>query len=383
MNLNCTKRCWILSLMLVLAGLMTRGLLAAEGLSDTDKGKLAQARKAAAQFLETTQAADGSWTTPNSPGITGLVVTSLLRSGIPADHPAVAKGLKFLEAHKQSDGGIYHPKSNHRNYETCIAILAFTEANKDGHYAEVINGAGKYLRDQQWDESEDKAKDDPYYGGAGYGSKSRPDLSNTQFLLEALKASGAGADDPAIQKALVFVSRCQNLETEHNRTPFAAKVNDGGFYYTPAAGGASMAEALPNGGLRSYASMTYAGLKSMLYCGLDADDPRLKAAVTWIQKHYTVKENPGLGMQGMYYYHHTFAKALHALGQADFKDAGGEAHNWRAELLSQLLGQQKDNGSWVNKEARWQEGDPNLATAYALLSLSYCDQPFETKPAKK
>ena len=369
--------------MLVLAGLMTRGLLAAEGLSDTDKGKLAQARKAAAQFLETTQAADGSWTTPNSPGITGLVVTSLLRSGIPADHPAVAKGLKFLEAHKQSDGGIYHPKSNHRNYETCIAILAFTEANKDGHYAEVINGAGKYLRDQQWDESEDKAKDDPYYGGAGYGSKSRPDLSNTQFLLEALKASGAGADDPAIQKALVFVSRCQNLETEHNRTPFAAKVNDGGFYYTPAAGGASMAEALPNGGLRSYASMTYAGLKSMLYCGLDADDPRLKAAVTWIQKHYTVKENPGLGMQGMYYYHHTFAKALHALGQADFKDAGGEAHNWRAELLSQLLGQQKDNGSWVNKEARWQEGDPNLATAYALLSLSYCDQPFETKPAKK
>ena len=36
-----------------------------------------------------------------------------------------------------------------------------------------------------------------------------------------------------MQRALVFVSRCQNLETEHNTTPFAAKNPDGGFYYTP------------------------------------------------------------------------------------------------------------------------------------------------------
>ena len=35
-----------------------------------------------------------------------------------------------------------------------------------------------------------------------------------------------------MKKALVFVSRCQNLETEHNTTPFAAKIPDGGFYYT-------------------------------------------------------------------------------------------------------------------------------------------------------
>ena len=348
-------------------------------------GQLKTVRAKAISFLRTTQKEDGSWTTANAPGITGLIVTSLLRSGVPADDPVTAASLKYLSGFVQPDGGIYFSKSNHRNYETCIAVLAFSEANQDGKYKSVIAAADKYLRQQQWDEEELKSKDDPAYGGAGYGSKSRPDLSNTQFLLEALKAAGAKSDDPAFQKALVFVSRTQNLESEFNTTPFAAKVNDGGFYYTPAAGGASMApgEPLPNGGLRSYASMTYAGLKSMIYCGVGPEDPRVRAAVSWIQKHYTVTENPGLGQQGAYYYYHTFAKALHALGQREFIDAAGKQHNWRGELTAHLADVQQDNGSWVNSAPRWLEGDPNLATGYALLALSYCDRPLEAAPAKK
>ena len=39
---------------------------------------------------------------------------------------------------------------------------------------------------------------------------------------------------PALQKALIFISRSQNLESDKNDTAFAAKINDGGFYYTPA-----------------------------------------------------------------------------------------------------------------------------------------------------
>ncbi len=341
--------------------------------------KLKAARAKAVSFLKTTQKEDGSWTTANAPGISGLIVTGLLRSGVPADDPVAAAGLKYLAGFVQPDGGIYYIKSNHRNYETCIAVLAFTEANKDGKYKSLLAAADKYLRQQQWDEEEGKSKDDPYYGGAGYGSTSRPDMSNTQFLLEALKAAGAKSDDPAFQKALVFVSRTQNLESEHNTTPFAAKVNDGGFYYTPAAGGATRAEgeALPNGGLRSYASMTYAGLKSMIYCGVGPDDPRVKAAVSWLKKHYSVTENPGAGQNGLYYYYQTFAKSLHAVGQAEFTDESGKKHDWRSELAAQLAQAQQENGSWVNATARWNEGDPNLATAYALLALSYCDKPLK------
>ncbi len=61
--------------------------------------------------------------------------------------------------------------------------------------------------------------------------------------------------------------------------------------------------------------MTYAGLKSMIYAGLTPDDPRVKAACDYIKNHYTLDENPGLGQQGLYYYYHTFAKAMALLGR--------------------------------------------------------------------
>lgn len=323
-------------------------------------------------FLKNSQLEDGLWTTETVPGISALVTTALLESGVPASDPVVAKALKRLEGYVQKDGGIYYEKSNHRNYETCISIMAFHAANKDGRYNSTIKNAEKFLRGLQWDEGEGIESSDTAYGGAGYGGHSRPDLSNTQFLIEALKKAGAKADDPAIQKALVFVSRTQNLESEYNTTPFASKIDDGGFYYTPAAGGTSQAGTTPDGGLRSYGSMTYAGLKSMIYAGVNEDDKRVKAANEWIRRHYTLKENPGMELMGLFYYFHTFAKALDAMKVDQFKDAEGTQHNWRAELIEQLASLQQENGSWSNKQKRWYESDPNLATAYALLALSYC-----------
>ena len=334
---------------------------------------LKDVRAKAVQFLKLTQSADGTWTTANVPGITALCVTSLLQSGVPADDPAVARALKFLTGLVRDNGGIYHPQTQHRNYETSISVLALSAANSDGKYDTIIRNAEKFLRGLQWDEDEEQKPEDPGYGGAGYGSHQRPDLSNTQFLLEALKSAGVKADDPAMQKALTFVSRCQNLETEHNNTPFAAKIDDGGFYYTPAAGGTSQAGVDANGGLRSYASMTYAGLKSMIYAGVKKDDPRVKAALTWITKHYSLKDNPGMGKQGLYYYYHTFAKTLSVLDIDELKDSSGTSHDWRKELVATLAQQQQPNGSWINEADRWYEGDPNLVTAYALLALSHCE----------
>jgi squalene-hopene/tetraprenyl-beta-curcumene cyclase len=168
------------------------------------------------------------------------------------------------------------------------------------------------------------------------------------------------------------VSRCQNLESQHNTTEFAAKVNDGGFYYTPAAGGTSQAGPTPNGGLRSYASMTYAGLKSMIHAGLTPDDPRVAAATNWIRQFYTLDENPGMGQQGLFYYYQTFAKALDVAGYDTFEDDKGVVHDWRTELAAHLASLQQENGSWVNDTDRWYEGNPSLVTAYALLALNHC-----------
>jgi squalene-hopene/tetraprenyl-beta-curcumene cyclase len=285
-----------------------------------------------------------------------------------------------LERFIQADGGIYRPDTLYRNYETCLGILCFSEANRDGRYDEVLKRAERFVKGLQWDEGEDHGPSSENYGGAGYGKHERPDMSNTQFLLDALKALGRGPDDPAVQRALVFVSRCQNLETEHNTTKFSSKNPDGGFYYTCAAGGGSQAGETPNGGLRSYASMTYAGLKSMIYAGVGPDDPRVKAAFEWIQKFYDIETNPGLGNDGLYYYYHTFAKALDAMGADVIQSADGKGHNWRMELLAELVSRQGPDGSWVNQSARWLEGEPTLVTGYALLALSYCRPKIQTDP---
>ena len=327
----------------------------------------------AAAFLRSTgQAADGSYSAYAGPGVTAVVTTGLLRNGISPRDPLVAKSLEYLKGFVQTNGGIYQTGTLYGNYETCLAIMCFTEANADGRYDDLLANAEKYIRKIQWNEDEGHDITSNSFGGAGYGKHERPDLSNTNFLIDALKARGVGGEDEAMQRALVFVSRCQNLETEHNTTAFAAKNPDGGFYYTPAAGGSSQAGETPDGGLRSYGSMTYAGLKSMIYAGVGPDDPRVKAAFKWISKNYGLDQNPGMGNAGLFYYYHTFAKALDAMEIDQIEDDRGTDHDWRAELLAELSRRQQKDGSWLNENSRWLEGDPSLVTGYALLALSYC-----------
>jgi squalene-hopene/tetraprenyl-beta-curcumene cyclase len=303
------------------------------------------------------------------PGITALVVAALLRSKqvTPAD-PAIAKGLAYLESSLDPAGGL---KSRVGVYATSVALMAFQEANRGGNkYDAVIKSCQDYLRDAQFDDGEGKAPSDPQYGGLGYskGGRSRPDLSNTSFMIEALHDSGVPADDPALQKALVFVSRCQNLDSEFNDQPWAKKVNDGGFIYTsgPAAPPPGQAgrgregeaartreedakarEAL-DGGIPSTAGMTYSGLKSMLYAGLTEDDPRVKAALGYIAKNYTLDQNPGGGDRGLYYYYMMFARALSALDKPTITDVEGKSHDWKADLVAALAKRQEASGGWAN-----------------------------------
>ena len=122
--------------------------------------------------------------------------------------------------------------------------------------------------------------------------------------------------------------------------------------------------------------MTYAGIKSMIYCGVGKDDPRIKKALEWIEKNYTVDANPGmpkdLAHRGLYYYYHTMAKTLDVMGMDEFTDAAGKKHDWRADLVAALAKRQKTDGSWINETDRWMEGDPNLVTGYCLMTLGHC-----------
>jgi squalene-hopene/tetraprenyl-beta-curcumene cyclase len=197
------------------------------------------------------------------------------------------------------------------------------------------------------------------------------------LALEALRFSrrgeGRDADGFNWEAAIDFIQRCQNLPA-HNRESWASDDADnrGGFVYFP--GNSKAGETnLPNGrvALRSYGSMTYAGLLSFLHAEVKRDDPRVVAAQDWLQRHFTIEENPGMGAEGRFYYFHTMAKALAALGVRELALADGRIVDWRSALAKKLFDLQARDGSWCNEgSGRWMEKDPVLVTSYAVLALS-------------
>ncbi len=336
-------------------------------------------------FLKNAQADSGAWC--DDPAITGLVVTAMLGSGEPeytTDSSAVRKGLDYIRSFARENGGIYD--RFYANYTTSICAMALVEAGLPED-RDILRGARRYLLGAQAEESEDIAKSDPAYGGWGYEldhsgeGMRRPDMSNTQFAIEAIRAlqqvaeedvaAGGTGEGPrtetelAYDRAIQFLERCQNLESVNDQ-PWAG--NDGGSVYRP---GESKAGETPEGGLRSYASMTYAGLKSMVYARLDKADRRVQAAYNWACRHWSVTENPGMGQQGLYYYYLTMARALNAYGTESVVQPDGTAHDWREELVKQLLRVQRADGSWFNENGRWMEQIPELTTAYGILAIAH------------
>src|SRR5262249_11993043 len=286
----------------------------------------------AGDFLKSRPTADGAWAPQIAgPSVTAPVLAGLVKNGVSSNDPTVARGLKYLEQNIQKDGGVY--SKGLANYTTSVAIMAFQEANKDGRYDGVIKNAAKFLKGIQFDEHNSDEKDKKF-GGFSYDGKKAPDMSNSAFAIEALLAAGLSKDDPAVQKALKFMGRCQNLKGEFNDQPFAKKVGAddvGGFVYVPDLEDKRHVTAA--GGLRSLGGMTYGGLKSFLYAGVSKEDPRVKAAVNWVRRHYTVDENPGMGQAGLYYYYPTFGKTQAARGGNRFAPPPGHKPRWRRDLF--------------------------------------------------
>ncbi len=357
------------------------GVLAVEA-PQRDPSMLLEGRAAARRalrWLARQQEENGSW--QDDPAVTGLVVTGMVRSGLqeydPRSEPVTA-ALDYIRRFARPDGGIY--ERYYATYTTGICAVALAEAGlpeDEGRLHRALN----YLLHAQADEGHGFLPDEPDYGGWGYeraavdDAMRRPDMSNSQFALEAIHVlERALVEDPeeddlyhvedAYEKALRFLGRNQNLR-EVNDQPWAS--DTGGFVYRP---GESFAGATPEGGLHSYGSQTFAGLKSMLYAGLTREDRRVQAAYDWIRTNWTVEEHPPLGQDGLFHYYLMVARALNVYGAEYFVDAEGRRRDWRKELVDRLLRIQKGNGSWINEESgRWMEAVPELTTAYAVLTM--------------
>src|SRR5688572_3030366 len=336
--------------------------------------RLQAAMNKGVDFLKSKQNPDGGWHGEKEPpAVTALVLRSIVNARPQeANNDYINKGYQKLLTYQLDNGGIYRDML--ANYNTAIAVSALS-ASKDPALRPALDKAVAYLKGLQFtsDSPPDPkgtkvtGEDHPWFGGFGYGRHGRPDGSNTQIAIEALQNAGLSKDDPAFKRALAFMTKMQN-NSETNPMPFAG--DDGGFIYTPANNGESMAgeTTTPDGKrmLRSYGSMTYAGLKSMIYAGVTKEDPRVKAAWDWIRKTYTVDVNPGMPANhpqqgdvrknGLYYYYHTMARALNVYDEPTLDTPQGK-RDWRVDLGNKLLSLQSQDGSWAG-EKRWMEDNP-------------------------
>lgn len=346
-----------------------------------------QSIKLGLRWLMDQQEENGSW--QNYPAITALALSSFLRAhpSISIKEPVVANGFDFLVSCVKPDGGIYIDQLP--TYNTAICLTTFKDAADERFHTIIIN-AEKFLMGMQFSELTGSSPDSLNYGGVGYGEKERPDLSNLQWAIESIALDDTEIHEPEkiftpeekermqnkklfYDKALEFLSKCQNLQSTNNQS---YSLNDGGFMYEP---GSSKA-----GGNISYGSMTYAGMKSLIYAKVDKNDERVKAAYNWISNHFVVETTPFMKDQGLYYYYQTMAKSLHAFGEEIIVDSLNQSYRWRYELANQLLKTQHAEGYWVNTNGRWWENNPVLVTSYCLLALEeIADLPDKTTIQKR
>ena len=312
------------------------------------------------------------------------------------EQAAIERGLRWLVAHQNADGSF----GDHLlNYTTSVSVGALARWD-DPAVKPALGKAQHWLLACQFLESNGYESSDRDYGAMGYGGNDsrRADLSNTNFALQALRDTGLPENNEAFQKAIVFLQRTQNLKSVNDfkgkvpdpqnegRKIDATSGDDGGACYYPGNSSAGYI-VLPDGKAmpRSYGSMTYALLKAYSLCGLKADDPRIQAAVKWIQANWTLAENPGIDpalgdkarFQGLFYYYMVLAQALDLVGvrevTATGKNGKPETVDWRKALRAHLEGMEAANGTWVNgKNERWMEGRDFLCTCYALIALEHC-----------
>lgn len=333
------------------------------------------------EYLAKQQTPEGFWAPAEHPAMTALALSAM--QGDPSgawpkkEAAKVKQGYDFILKNLKEDGSIHAGKLI--TYNTSVSLMALSLA-KDPALRPAVIKARQFLINTQLDVNEKGKTDSPVDGGFGYGNTfEQGDMSNTYLALQALYYSKgiakSGSETPVKdlnwEAAINFLQNCQDLPKK-GETTVAENRGPGGFAYRYNESKAGSVTNATTGKVtfRTYGTMTYAGLLSYIYADMKKDDPRVVAAQSWLESNYTLKENPGLEAQGLYYYYHLMAKALNTLGTDYIKTADGKMVNWRKDLALHLINKQKTDGSWVNEEnGRWWEKEPPLVTAYSVMAL--------------
>ena len=304
-------------------------------------------------YLLSTQLRDGSWGSFQPMyygGQTALSVYTLMKCGISPQHPAIQRGLAFLDT-----------VTPYETYTASTMILAY-EATHDPERKPRIHSIASALL--SWMQTQVGRYSYPgEHRGDHFGKNpGAADLSNTQFAALGLwAATRAGFEVPTDRWVLIAEGtlECQerpgetDVPLEGGRTG-STRAYVGGFTYRAK-------EGTPTG------SMTCAGasiLKIAQVCAgaklprsvSKAIDNGVEAALGWLKTNYNVTANPRKGDWVKYY--------LYGLERACALTATDTlaGHNWYVEGSKYLVEKQGQRGDWWDA---YSEPD----TCFALLFL--------------
>jgi hypothetical protein len=303
-------------------------------------------------FLELTQAGDGSWSggteaSKNTAGVTAMVVMALINCDRPVDSPAVQRGLNYLRA--LPPGGIDGP---HAVYETSLVTMALCAAEQlDQDLPRIL----KYA--ELLENSMVRTGTTPGYWGYQLGPQgpSTGDPSNGQYAVLALReAVYSGAQ----------VSR-ETWELVHQRW-VNDQLRDGAWRYS---------DAQSSSGSITVAGLSTLGITTRMLlddsdvdangnpdcCRLPAPDLVLQNGRRWLAQNFSVQSNPGKS-EFHFYYLYGLERAGRMSGVRFFG-----RHDWYRQGATMLTEIQKSSGEWIS---RGHEATPATNTAMALLFLS-------------
>lgn len=298
-------------------------------------------------WLVARQSPDGAWRSETcaafAEGTVGTAaalwaLTACPEGSVPRE--AIGRGIAYLRAKIGADGRV---ASELPTYASALAVVVLVRVG--GPDDPDVKRLVAWLRGCQLAEPLGWAPSDRAYGGwdrAGEWARKpnlgQVDLSHVAFVVEALDAAQVSADDPVWERALMFVSRCQQA--------------DGGFLATPvpALGSANKA-----GERKSYGTATCDGVRAMVACRGTTE-----ASGAWLDAQPAGEVSAGLSADwagGLRYYNaYVSARARRVRGIA--ADV-----SWLARL-------QREDGSWANPQRLMQEDDPLVATCLAVAALA-------------
>ena len=297
------------------------------------------------EHLLRSQNRDGSWSQDNERypnGMTSLALYTLVKSGLPANHPALGYALGFLRE-----------RNTERTYSLGCQLLALHAmgARVEPEWIETLA--------QRLVEYESRE-----HRGSWAYPDAHVDLSNTQFAalgLWAAHQAGVEVDrdvwERMVERTLEeYQSRSIDVAWESGKR--FAKRPIAGFTYRPG----------PNE--RATGSMTTAGLCVMALaerCTKGKLSGRLKRemrsstrlGLDWLDHSWSVQRNPGKGDRYYYYMY-----GLERVGAFLQLDHIGD-HAWYREGAEALVRKQQESGAWGN----------DSETCFALLFLARATAP--------